>query len=273
MQNRTRPHRDAPEMSTPLVSKYVDFQCKSYEVQHWQRSVPSAQKYPQCSAFRSSPLPVLSVGKSSTFGTTLRSSMSLLSCWPIKIEEGAGLTISTLSTMVEDKLMLAVTDNPVIYDLSVKSYHDLYKKSRAWRDVAMSVSPSCFLAWCMSSTQTLLFKGISSLPVPGRNFFPWFLIEICQICYCLRSQQRNAEALEGGTKCFRINLWKWGCGHLVDTGPDGELLQSWSVAPGPQVWLSGQSTDGNSRSCRLFFHWTRVTLSTESQIMCYLLIA
>jgi len=70
--------------------------------------------------------------------------MSLLSCRPIKIEEGgAGHTISTLSTMAEENLrrILGVTDNPVIY--------------------MFYVSPCCFLARIMSCTQTLLFRGIS----------------------------------------------------------------------------------------------------------------
>jgi len=42
----------------------------------------------------------------------LRSSMSLLSCRAIKIEEGAGHTIPTLSTMAEENLILAATDTP-----------------------------------------------------------------------------------------------------------------------------------------------------------------
>lgn len=43
-------------------------------------------------------------------------------------QEVVGL-IATLSTMVEEKLILTVTNNPVIYDLNTwKGYHDQYLK-------------------------------------------------------------------------------------------------------------------------------------------------
>lgn len=41
-------------------------------------------------------------------------------------QEGAGLTISILLTMVEEKLILAFTDPPVIYDTTLQGYHDQY---------------------------------------------------------------------------------------------------------------------------------------------------
>lgn len=41
---------------------------------------------------------------------------------------GAGLTTWTLSIMAEERLILVVTDNPIIYDLILKAYHDQYKK-------------------------------------------------------------------------------------------------------------------------------------------------
>lgn len=43
-------------------------------------------------------------------------------------QEGVGLTTATLLN-VEEKLMLAVTDNPVIYNLALKGSHDQYLKS------------------------------------------------------------------------------------------------------------------------------------------------
>jgi len=41
--------------------------------------------------------------------------------------------------MAAEKLIPVVTDNPVIYDPSLKSYDDQCKKSKAWRNVATSV--------------------------------------------------------------------------------------------------------------------------------------
>ncbi|XP_061086403.1 transcription factor Adf-1-like [Conger conger] len=38
--------------------------------------------------------------------------------------------------MAEERLILAVSDNPVIYDLTMKGYHDKNIKNKAWRDVS-----------------------------------------------------------------------------------------------------------------------------------------
>lgn len=43
-------------------------------------------------------------------------------------QEWMGLTMSTLSTIAEQKLILAVADSPVIYDLTLKGYHYKYLK-------------------------------------------------------------------------------------------------------------------------------------------------
>ncbi|KAJ8360893.1 hypothetical protein SKAU_G00174180 [Synaphobranchus kaupii] len=38
--------------------------------------------------------------------------------------------------MAEERLIHAVSDNPVIYDLTLKGYHDQNIKYKAWRDVS-----------------------------------------------------------------------------------------------------------------------------------------
>lgn len=45
--------------------------------------------------------------------------------------------------MVEKKLILVVTEDPVIYDLTLKDSPDQYLKQRGWRDVATSIRMSC----------------------------------------------------------------------------------------------------------------------------------
>ena len=100
-------------------SAYLQY--KPCEVQRFQRSAPSALKRPGRRAFFfPAPLPALSVENSSSFGTAARSSMSLLSCRPIGIEEGVGHPISTPPTMAEENLILAFTDNAVTMLLPCK---------------------------------------------------------------------------------------------------------------------------------------------------------
>ena len=40
---------------------------------------------------------------------------------------------------LEDKLIIAVANNPVLYDQSLFSYRDLIRRAHAWRDVAEAV--------------------------------------------------------------------------------------------------------------------------------------
>ena len=40
---------------------------------------------------------------------------------------------------MEDKLIIAVANNPVFYDQSLFSYRDLNRRAHAWREVAEAV--------------------------------------------------------------------------------------------------------------------------------------
>lgn len=91
-----------------------------------------------------------SVENSSTFGTLPSSSMSLFPTWPIK--KGAGGTMSTLSTIVEEELILDVTDNPLIY-----SRERADKRYRKWINGCMDGWISCILQFMAFSSSGLYF--------------------------------------------------------------------------------------------------------------------
>ena len=65
--------------------------------------------------------------------------MSLFFNRPIRIEEEAGQRRST--NMAEERLILAVSDNPVIYNLKLKGYHNP-KLPPSTIDIVHSQSPN-----------------------------------------------------------------------------------------------------------------------------------